>query len=371
MSVPAARLEAEMPANGSPSYRIWESFETNRALGPAYHGPWPDVPETPMTDFLGIPVRSTFGVAPSILIDSRWVESYSQLGFDLLALKSVRSVERICQPPPNWLPAAADMLADLPDADLPQEAVDDRPRNPARATMVGSFGIPSIDPEDWVPEIAASRALLADGQAFIVSIAGTVLPGSTESDLIADFGRLAAMVREAGAQVVEINLSCPNVPGREGAVYRDPELCGQIAAAVRKGAKHLPVIVKTGHVGGDDGLQALLEDIAPHVQGLVCINALSRWVINEAGDPAFGAGRERAGVMGDAIRPFALDMIRRAAAIRDREKLDLALMGVGGVSAPEHIEEFREAGASAVFSASAAMWNPHLAIQLKAAGVLG
>ena len=41
-----------------------------------------------------------------------------------------------------------------------------------------------------------------------------------------DFGDLAAMAREAGAQLVEANLSCPNVQSAEGELYHDAALSG-------------------------------------------------------------------------------------------------------------------------------------------------
>src|ERR1044072_9153618 len=86
-----------------PTYRFDRSFEQNAALGPAFAGATADVPATPMKDFFGHRVASRFGVAASLVMNERWLELYSRLGFDLLTYKTVRSRERIAHPVPNWL----------------------------------------------------------------------------------------------------------------------------------------------------------------------------------------------------------------------------------------------------------------------------
>jgi dihydroorotate dehydrogenase len=80
-------------------------------------------------------------------------------------------------------------------------------------------------------------------------------------------------VRAAGAQVVEANLSCPNVRDREGQVYCDPELAGRVAAALRRGARDLPILLKASPIEDDKTMAAFLRAIAPAASGVVMINA--------------------------------------------------------------------------------------------------
>ena len=54
------------------------------------------------------------------------------------------------------------------------------------------------------------------------------------------------------------------------------------------------------------------------------------------------------------------------AAIRERLGLDYAIIGVGGVVAPEDYRAYRAAGADAVMSATGAMWDAELARKIKA-----
>ena len=56
----------------------------------------------------------------------------------------------------------------------------------------------------------------------------------------------------------------------------------------------------------------------------------------------------------------------RLAAIRERLGLDYAIIGVGGVVAPEDYRAYRAAGADAVMSATGAMWDAELARKIKA-----
>src|SRR5512145_2712653 len=151
-----------------PTYRTDRSFEWNHANGPDFAGPWPAVPETPAKDFFGLAVRSRFGVPASILLNSRWIETYARLGFDLLTYKTVRSQPRLCHAPPNWLFLDdRSVAADLNKAEAPLALATRAPADARVATAAGSFGIPSVAPEVWKPDIAAARRALGAGQAFI------------------------------------------------------------------------------------------------------------------------------------------------------------------------------------------------------------
>jgi dihydroorotate dehydrogenase (NAD+) catalytic subunit len=59
-------------------------------------------------------------------------------------------------------------------------------------------------------------------------------------------------------------------------------------------------------------------------------------------------------------------MARKLAQIRDDLGVRFAIVGVGGVSNAADYQEYRRAGADAVMSATAMMWNPGLAQQIKA-----
>jgi dihydroorotate dehydrogenase (NAD+) catalytic subunit len=352
-----------------PTYRIDRSFEWNAEHGPDFAGPFPAVPATPMTELFGIPVRSRFGVAASILVNARWFETYSRLGFDLLTYKTIRIKQRLAHPWPNWAFLDDCEAARIDDPDAVLLTASETPRDPLVATAVGSIGMPSSAPEFWLRDIRRCRDLLRPGQALIVSIVATADSETGPDEFVAEFEQLATMARDAGAQAIEANLSCPNVARREGEVYRDVELTGRIAAATRQGAGDLPLLLKLGPIEDPAEMARLLRAVSGRADGIVMINAASRRVVDAAGAPSFGAGRVRAGIIGGALHGIALRCVRQAVAIVQRDRLGLEILAVGGASSPERVRAFRDAGAYAVLVASAAAWDPGLAVRIKSAGV--
>jgi dihydroorotate dehydrogenase len=349
-----------------PTYRIDKSFEWNAEHGPTFARPYPNIPETPLKDFFGLKVKSRFGLAASLGMTAEWIGLYARLGFDILTYKTVRAQVRRAHAPPNWIFLDETCLA-LDQIEHPCHTVTGVPAAPSLATAAGSIGTPSSDPSFWQRDIPRARERLGPGQVLIVSVMATADDTTTEDILVAEFEELAAMVRAAGAQIVEANLSCPNVREREAEAYRDAALAGRVAAALRRGAGDLPVLLKTGPIEDDAAMSAFLHAVAPAADGVVMINAPRRLVQTEKGAPAFGPGREHAGIMGRGIHPIAIDCVRRAVATIDRDRLGLKVIAVGGAVSVTEVQAFLRAGAYAALAASFAAWNPYLAAEIKQA----
>ena len=303
------------------------------------------------------------GLQRVLVVNERWFELYSRLGFDLLTYKTIRSRERRAHPPPNWL--YLDERGGLANADAVFETIGDIPAAPLLATAAGSIGMPSSPPEFWRRDIRACRARLRPGQVLIVSVVGTADAATSETDFIEDFSVLTAEARGAGAQVIELNFSCPNVGLRESQVYLDVDMAAKIARAARDAAGSLPLLVKSGSIEQPGQMSRLLQTLSGVIDGVVMINAPRRMVINKNGAPAFGTGREYAGVMGGATFDVAMKCVQSAVKIVERDQLNLHVLAVGGVNAPERIGAFYDAGAYAVLAASACVWDPYLAIRAK------
>lgn len=343
-------------------YRFDRSFEENARLGPVFDGPYPQVPVGPQKSLFGLPVNSRFGIAAGPGINSAWISLYSRLGFDILTYKTVRLHERLAHPAPNFTFIEPNHAIAEPDtvaiaaggSGLPLEL----------APTGGSIGMPSLPVDFWQSDIEVAKQSLGKGQVLIVSIVGTLQPGMSATAYAAEFETLARMVVEAGADIVEANLSCPNVGGAEGVVYRDFELAGRIAAAARRGASGRPVLLKVGSLGVM--LPSFLRAVAGSVQGIVTMNALARRIQDRAGSPFFGEARQIAGVHGGAIFQIALEEVRQAMAVIRKEHLDLRVLGVGGASTPERAAAFLDAGADAALVASSALLAPMMACTVKA-----
>jgi dihydroorotate dehydrogenase len=189
----------------------------------------------------------------------------------------------------------------------------------------------------------------------------------SEADFIADFAALARSVAENGADLVEADLSCPNVARREGEVYLDTKLSTEIARAAKAVAGGRPVLLKIGDIPDRAQMGVFLDSVADAADGVVMINAPSRRIVDASGAPAFGAGRERAGVTGAAVKSIALRAVRDAVDHIRRRGLPLKVIGVGGITSAADARAFLDVGAYAVQSATAATWNPYLAAEIKTA----
>ncbi|MBM3569575.1 MAG: hypothetical protein FJX46_12585 [Alphaproteobacteria bacterium] len=349
-----------------PAYRTDRSYDWNYRHGPCLTGPRPLVPATPLKDFLGIAVRSRLGIAAGLLLNARWIEAYARLGYDILTYKTVRSLRRDCQRMPNWVfldPARVDPL----DPGQRFRLAAARPRGTAPAFCSVSFGMPSKEPALWMADVARARQALGRGQALVVSVVASPGPGAGRREMVEDFARLTAMAREAGAQAIEANLSCPNVLTPEAQIFNDAALSAEIAAAMRRAARGRPVLLKVGHIPDDGTLRRFLRRVAGKADALTMVNGFSRPVLDRKGRPAYGPGRESAGILGRDIFAPCVDIVGRAARHIARERLDLALVGVGGVDGPDRAAAYFAAGAEAVEMGSAPSFDPGLAIRLKAA----
>ena len=344
-----------------PTYRFDRSFEQNAALGPAFAGAAADVPATPMKEFFGYRVASRFGVAASLVMNERWLELYSRLGFDLLTYKTVRSRERIAHPAPNWLYVDESSLS--PGAG-PVRTIGTVPTRALYSTAAGSVGMPSTSPDVWRRDIRACRARLLAGQVLNVSVVGTADEDTTETAFADDYAALAGHVRDAGAQIVELNLSCPNVGKRESEVYLDTVAAVRIVRAARAAIGSMPLLVKIGQID-NAGMESLLRALAGLADGIVMINAPSRRFVDASGAPAFGTSRPYAGLMGSAVFDIAMNCVRNAVEIVRRDGLELKIIAVGGVHSPERVRAYIDAGAYAALAASACAWDPYLAIRTK------
>lgn len=350
----------------APTYRFDQSFEWNYDHGPAFNAAWPQLPVTPMKAFFGYPVRSRFGVAASILPNSRWVETYARLGFDILTYKTVRSTPRLCGTPPNWIYLDESTLAaGLADANGAVMIAEREPGRPLGTTTGGSFGMPSRHPDVWREDIACARKVIGAGQVLIVSVVGSALPDITEDAFVADFAQCARWAADAGAQIIEANFSCPNVGKAEGQLFMNLELAARIAKAVKQAASDKPLLLKIGAIDDADRLAAFCKGVAGAADGLVMVNAPARRIVGRDGQPYFGAGRERAGVTGAAIKTMSLNAARAGIAAIERLKLPLQVIGCGGITTVDDVRDFLDAGACAAVSSTAATFNPYLAREVK------
>ncbi len=347
-----------------PIYDIRKTYLENADQGPFFKGPLPTrmfPPKEKWIDFLGYSVASPIGVPAGPLLTSNWITLAGRLGFDIPTYKTIRSSSHPSHPLPNMVfvdthgmisgktPLNSAILADHPSPELEELAV------------TNSFGMPSKSPRFLLEDIPRANAALQEGQVMVVSVVGTVRDNCT---FLEDFVQAALLAKEAGAKIIEANFSCPNVDKSEGCLYMSPTTVADLGRAIVKAIAPVPLIIKVGLFTSEAHMRNVFYAAAQAgIRAISGINTVSMAVIDAMGQPALGLGRLTSGICGGPIREVALDFIRQAARINTHEKLDLTLIGVGGITLPEHFDQCLHAGANIAMSATGMMWDPYLAMR--------
>jgi dihydroorotate dehydrogenase (NAD+) catalytic subunit len=311
----------------------------------------------PKTDtlfsFLGHDVHSNIGIAAGPLLNSRWIRIASRLGFDILTYKTIRS--HAC--PGHDLP---NIVYVQRKASLVAQTADQQPKDMSEITITNSFGMPSQSPDFVLQDIAHAKQVLLPHQVLIVSVVGSF--GSSKN-LFDDFATTASIAKQAGASVIELNLSCPNVQSQEGLMYHHLDDMFTCIRTVKKQIHSVPLIVKIGKPHSFSALKNVLTTAAKAGANAVSgLNSLSMSVIDRKGQVAL-SNRKTSGICGSAIRKDSLQFVRDAKNIIEQEQLDLTLIGVGGIMQPSHFADCLDQGADVAHCATAFFWDPYIAIK--------
>ncbi|BDR57234.1 hypothetical protein [Xylocopilactobacillus apis] len=342
-----------------PFYNPALSYEDNYREGPfaAFaEEPSKSVNTVNQTQFLNLPINLPFGIPAGPLLNSKYVIAALNYGFDLVTYKTVRTTTTPSQPLPNVL-----SVHPLEDNFLPHSKVLADHNFESPISITNSFGVPSYDPDIWQPDLAKSVSAARDGQYVIGSFQGTNRPNEKIEN---DYALAAKLVSEANAAILEANLSCPN-EGKDQLLCFDYDKVQRVAYEIKNAVPDRPLLLKLAFFEPNQDLQEFVKKLLGIVDGFTAINTLPGKPIDQAGLPALDQKRPTAGICGDSIRWAGLDMVKRLAELRRELAADFAIIGVGGVSSPEHYQKYLSCGADAVMSATGAMWNPYLAFEIK------
>lgn len=326
-------------------YDIDKTYAENAAEGPFFKGEIPKRGKPEKTyNLFGYELNSMLGVPAGPLLNSNWIALAAKLGFDLPTYKTIRSFAH-----------PGHMLPNVTFVDEKGVRVKE-PDHIEELTITNSFGMPSKSPEFLLEDIEKANRSLSKGQVMIVSIVGTPNRGVSFGE---DFVQTAVLAKEAGAKIIEANFSCPNVGKAEGILYNSPETVHEYASWIAKAIHPIPLILKVGVFPNTQLMKSVfLAAARGGAKGICGINSVSMQVV-----PPLDANRTTSGVCGAGIRNQALDFIRSASQIIAENKLDLALLGCGGIVKPEHFDDFFDAGALVAMSATGMMWDPYLALR--------
>jgi len=167
----------------------------------------------------------------------------------------------------------------------------------------------------------------------------------------------ASLLNESSVDMIELNISCPNVRAGGMAFGLDPGTAAALTAAVRRMCADKPLMVK-------------LSPNAPRIStvALACINAGADAIslVNTFKAMAIDTVNRRpvfdnvtAGLSGPAIKPIALGVIWELFDALKESNVNVPIVGIGGIACSNDALEFLMAGAAAVQVGTATFLDPH------------
>ena len=174
--------------------------------------------------------------------------------------------------------------------------------------------------------------------------------GKTTEDYIEVVERLA----DEPVDLLEINISCPNVKEGGIAFGQDPKAVEAITREVKKHAKQ-PVIMKLSPNVTDITVMAKAAE-AGGADVLSLINTLTGMKI-DINRRAFAIANKTGGMSGPAVKPVAVRMVYQVA-----NAVSLPIIGMGGIA--KDALEFIMAGATAVSVGTANFYNPYATVEI-------
>ncbi len=361
-------------------YNIKKTFEYNKD-----HGPFEKIKNrnseikkilggySISTDFFGFKTSLPIGVAAGTLHNLGYMEGAIKDGFEVLTWKTFRSVHTLAHRSNGqhighnivFLPTEPICNNEMGTERTGSIYLTDAPE---RVSITNSVGMPSPAPVEWMPMLQDGRRLEQKyGKQILTSVVGTARDGDSVEDLARDYAFVARCAESVGERVIELNLSCPNVSGKEGVIYKDIKASKIIASTVRAYLrnKDTKLLLKLGYAD-KTFYKKFLKATAEFVDGVVAINTIPMNVVDKNGKQALPGGLS-SGTCGAAILDLSVEAVRYLELARKDlgiKKKDLKIIGCGGVTDAEGFMAHINAGAEFVMCATAALFNPKLPLEI-------
>lgn len=204
--------------------------------------------------------------------------------------------------------------------------------NPTLAQVEGGFvnamGLPNPGIDHFAREIQAIKEVK-------VPVVVSIYAKSPQ-----EFALTAKKALKAGADALELNVSCPHVAEAGAEIGQDPKLVREVVEATKKTVEK-PVFVKlTPNVAKITELAEAAENGG--ADAVTAINTVKAMVINiETAKPILSHGV--GGLSGSAIKPIAVRCVYEV-----YKSVNIPVIGCGGIDAWQDAVEFLQAGASAI-----------------------
>lgn len=234
--------------------------------------------------------------------------------------------------------------------------------------LLGAVTLKGIAPEMWMgnpsPRIAETYGGMINSVGLqnpgidyfiehelpLMENADTIKIANVAGHSIEEYCQVCERLSDTCVDILEVNISCPNVKVGGIGFGTDPKMAFEVTEAVKKVSKK-PVFIKlTPNVTDIAEIARAAE--AGGADGITLINTLLGMRIDvERSVPV--VANKMGGFSGPAIKPVAVRMVYQV-----RNAVKIPIIGLGGIMTGEDAAEFIMAGADAVAVGSAALFNP-------------
>lgn len=173
---------------------------------------------------------------------------------------------------------------------------------------------------------------------------------------VEDYIEVVERLKEEPVDMLEINVSCPNV--KEGAIAfgQDTKALENITSKIKAVAKQ-PVIMKLSPNVTNIADMARAAESAG-ADGISLINTITGMKI-DINRRCFALANKTGGMSGPAIKPVAVRMVWQCA-----QAVKIPIIGMGGIATAEDAIEFMMAGATAVSVGAMNFVNPYTTVEI-------
>ncbi len=171
-----------------------------------------------------------------------------------------------------------------------------------------------------------------------------------------DYEEVVERLANEEIDMLEINISCPNVKAGGIAFGQKPEMAEEITRAVKRKAKQ-PVIMKLSPNVTDIAEMAKAVE-AGGADGVSLINTLTGMKI-DVNRKAFAIANQTGGMSGPCVKPIAVRMVYQVA-----NAVQIPVLGMGGIQNTEDALEFLMAGATMIAVGTANFFNPYVTSEI-------
>ena len=185
---------------------------------------------------------------------------------------------------------------------------------------------------------------------------GTNIIANISGETVEEYAEMAEKLSDAGVDLIEVNISCPNVKAGGAAFGTSCDAAASVTRAVKRAAR-VPVMVKlTPNVTDIAEIARAVEDAGADAVSLINTLLGMRIDINTR-RPVLK--NNTGGLSGPAVFPVAVRMVWQV-----RRAVKIPICGMGGISTGEDAVEMMLAGADIVAVGTALFRDPFAAIRV-------